>query len=106
MNYPVLRNRVNRARAWHALAIRFRLWRQADRLMACRSGWAGGTGANTTCNNRRVSGSVMPVVVFSPQPALFQRQEPQRQHHQCHVVVKATPPANLVVVQAYLLFAA
>src|SRR6516164_2727200 len=106
MNYPVLRNRFFRALAWQALAIRLRSCRQAERLITCRSGWAGVSGAKMTCSNLRTSGSVIPVSVFFPQPPLLQQQEPESQHRQRHVVVPATPATYFVVFQAHLLLAA
>src|SRR6266496_3204250 len=105
MNYPVLRNLCFLALAWHSLAIRFRSCRHSDRLIACRSGYAGISGAKMTCNNRLTSGSVMPVAVFFPQAAPLHLQEPQCQHHQGHVMVPAAPAADLIVVQTHLLFA-
>src|SRR6266849_3243639 len=106
MNYPVFRNRSFRARAWQSLAIRFRCCRHSERLITCRSGCEGSSGANMTCNNLLTSGSVIPVSVFSPQAPLLQHQEPQGQHGQCHVVVPTTPATYLVVIQAYFLLAA
>src|SRR5437773_1265993 len=106
MNYPVLRNRCFRALAWQALAIRLRCCLHADRLITCRSGCAGVSGAKMTCSSRLTSGSVMPVSVFSPQTSFLQHQEPEGQHRQRHVVVPTAPATHFVVVQAYFLFAA
>src|SRR5437870_428980 len=105
MNYPVFRNRSFRALPWQSLAIRFRCCRHSERLITCRSGCVGGSGAKMTCNNLLTSGSVMPVSVFPPQAPLLQQQEPQRQHGQRHVVVPTTPATHLVVIEAYFLLA-
>src|ERR1700756_5716821 len=105
MNYPVRRKLWFLAFAWHMLAMRLRLCRHSESLMTWRSGWAGGSQAKTTCNNLRTSGSVIPVSVFFPQTPFLQHQEPQRQHHQGHVVVIAPPTTHLVVVQTHFLFA-
>src|SRR5271155_4670668 len=105
MNYPVFRNRSLRALAWQSRATRFRCCLHADRLITCRSGCAGASGAKMTCNNLLTSGSVMPVSVFFPQTPLLQHQKPQSQHRQRHMVMPATPATNLVVVQTYFLLA-
>ena len=47
----------------------------------------------------------MPVSVFFSQPVLLQDQEPKRQHDQSHVMVKAAPATNLIVVQPHFLLA-
>src|ERR1700730_15537199 len=103
MNYPVFRNLSFLACAWQSLAIRFRCCRHSERLITCRSGCVGVSGANMTCNNLLASGSVIPVSVFPPQAPPFQHQEPKCQHHQRHVVVPTAPTSNFVVVQTYLL---
>src|SRR5713101_3196595 len=103
MNYPVFRNRCFRALPWQSLASRFRCCRHSDRLITCRSGCVGSSGANMTCNNLLTSGSVIPVSVFFPQAPLLQYQEPQGQHGPRHVVVPTTPATHLVVIQTYFL---
>src|SRR5438445_10340464 len=74
--------------------------------MTCCSGCVGGSGAQMTWNNLRTSGSVRPVAVLPPQTPLLQHQEPQRQHHQRHVMMPTAPAPDLVVIQAQLLLAA
>src|SRR5262249_56913213 len=91
---------------WEGGALGFRRWRHADSWIACRSGCLGVAGAKMTCSSLRTSGNVRPVSVFFPQAPRLQDQEPQRQHHQGHMVVKAAPAADLIIVQPYLLFAA
>src|SRR4051794_19484643 len=86
--------------------MRFRRWRHFESLIARRSGCLGGSGAKMTWSSRRTSGSVSPSSVFFPQTPGLQDQEPKRQHHQGHVVVKAAPATDLIVVQPHFLLAA
>src|SRR5262245_4318257 len=109
MSYPVsrncCRNRRRRAFVWHCWAMRLRSCRHSDRAMAWAIGWRGAATANTTCNNRRTSGTVMVVPGFSPQPAFLQHQKPQRQHRQRLVVVPAPPAPHLIFIESHFALA-
>lgn len=67
MNYPVFRNLRCLAWAWRQQRHRVARECHAESLMAWRWGCLGMAGAQMTCNNRRVSGRVIPRSAFSPQ---------------------------------------
>ena len=85
--------------------MRFRRWRHSEIRIACRSGCLDGPGAKMTWSSLRASGSVRPFSVFFSHPPRLQDQEPQRQQDQGHMVVKAAPAPDLIVVQPQFLFA-
>src|SRR5262249_31935536 len=79
--------------------------RRSTRLTASAISRAlGGRGRSSSVNSCRTCAAVTGGF-FPPHPQPFQRQEPQAQQREGHVVVPAPPRAPLVVVQPPLLVA-